>query len=263
MSVYSIRPLVLGGVRTYPLATRKSKVNARQFAKQAGKRGSLKQFLGNLPEILAAQDLRDLLSAVHRAKKQRRAVLWGIGGHVIKVGLGPLLIDLMKKGFVSGVAMNGAALIHDFEIALVGNTSEDVEAGIGVGQFGMAEETGRTINEIAKLAQRLRMGYGESAGQYLSSGILSPKHRGESVLMEAYRLRIPVTVHLAIGTDIPHMHPVADGAALGAASLNDFRLFCALVQKMDAGGVYLSVGNVIMPFDMIKIHRLFDSGLLE
>ena len=246
MSVYSIRPLVLGGVRTYPLATRKSKVNARQFAKPAVKRGSLAGFLDSLPEILAAQDLRDLLSAVHRAMKQRRAVLWGIGGHVIKVGLGPLLIDLMKKGFVSGVAMNGAALIHDFEIALVGNTSEDVEAGIGVGQFGMAEETGRTINEIAKLAQRLRMGYGESAGQYLSSGILSPKHRGESVLMEAYRLRIPVTVHLAIGTDIPHMHPVADGAALGAASLNDFRLFCALVQKMDAGGVYLNWGSAVL-----------------
>ncbi len=152
----------------------------------------------------------------------------------------------MKKGFVSGVAMNGAALIHDFEIALVGNTSEDVEAGIGAGQFGMAEETGRTINEIAKLAQRLRMGYGEAAGQYLSSGILSPKHRGESVLMEAYRLRIPVTVHLAIGTDIPHMHPAAEGAALGAASLNDFRLFCALVQQMDAGGVYLNWGSAVL-----------------
>jgi hypothetical protein len=215
MSVYSIRPLVLGGVRTYPLSTRKSKVSARQFAKPVAKRGSLRRLLDSLPEILAAQDLRDLLSAVQHAKKQKRAVLWGIGGHVIKVGLGPLLIDLMKKGFVSGVAMNGAALIHDFEIALVGNTSEDVEAGIGAGAFGMAEETGRTINEIAKLAQRLRMGYGEAAGQYLSSAILSPKHSGESVLMEAYRLRIPVTVHLAIGTDIPHMHPAADGAALG------------------------------------------------
>ena len=246
MSVYSIRPLVLGGVRTYPLATRRSKVNARQFAKPAVKRGSLARFLDSLPEILAAQDLRDLLSAVHRAKKQRRAILWGIGGHVIKVGLGPLLIDLMKKGFVSGVAMNGAALIHDFEIALVGNTSEDVEAGIGAGEFGMAEETGRTINEIAKLAQRLRMGYGETAGQYLSSGILSPKHSGESVLMEAYRLRIPVTVHVAIGTDIPHMHPAADGAALGAASLNDFRLFCALVQQMDAGGVYFNWGSAVL-----------------
>ena len=157
MSVYSIRPLVLGGVRTYPQSTRKSKVSARQFAKPVAKR-SLARLLDSLPEILAAQDLRDLLSAVHHAKKQKRAVLWGIGGHVIKVGLGPLLIDLMKKGFVSGVAMNGAALIHDFEIALVGYTSEDVEAGIGAGAFGMAEETGRTINEIAKLAQRLRMG---------------------------------------------------------------------------------------------------------
>jgi hypothetical protein len=246
MSVYSIRPLVLGGVRTYPLATRKSKVNTRQFAAPAAKRNSLKRFLDSLPEILAAQDLRDLLFAVQRAKKQRRAILWGIGGHVIKVGLGPLLIDLMKDGFVSGVAMNGAALIHDFEIALVGNTSEDVEAGIGAGAFGMAEETGRTLNEIAKLAQRLRMGYGEAAGQYLSSGVLSPKQSDESVLMQAYRLRIPVTVHLAIGTDIPHMHPAADGAALGAASFNDFRLFCALVQQMDGGGAYLNWGSAVL-----------------
>ncbi|HEY1467569.1 MAG TPA: hypothetical protein VGF61_00895 [Candidatus Acidoferrum sp.] len=246
MSVYSIRPLVLGGVRTYALASRKSKVSVPQFARPAMKRGSVARFLDSLPEILAAQDLRELLSAVHRAKKQRRAILWGIGGHVIKVGLGPLLIDLMNKGFVSGVAMNGAALIHDFEVALVGNTSENVEAGIGAGEFGMAEETGRTINEIAKVAHRLRMGYGEAAGQYLSSGILSPKHGGESVLMQAYRLRIPVTVHLAIGTDIPHMHPAADGAALGAASFNDFRLFCALVQHMDAGGVYLNWGSAVL-----------------
>jgi len=246
MSVYSIQPLVLGGVQTYPLASRKSKVSVRQFAKLPGKRASLVKFLDALPEILAAEELRDLLSAIHRAKKQQRAILWGIGGHVIKVGLGPLLIDLMEKGFVSGVSMNGAALIHDFEIALVGNTSEDVQAGIAAGRFGMAEETGKTINEIAKLAHRLRMGYGQAAGQYLTSGILSPKCASASVLMEAYRLRIPVTVHLAIGTDIPHMHPAADGAALGAASFNDFRLFCALVEQLDRGGVYLNWGSAVL-----------------
>jgi hypothetical protein len=246
MSIYSIQPLVLGGVHTYPLASRRSKVNVRQFAKSAGKRASLVKFLDALPGILAAQDLRDLLLAIHRAKKQKKAILWGIGGHVIKVGLGPLLIELMRKGFVSGIAMNGAALIHDFEVALVGNTSEDVEAGIGAGEFGMAEETGKTINEIAKLAYRLRIGYGEAAGQYLTSGILSPKHEGDSVLVQAYRLRIPVTVHLAIGTDIPHMHPAAEGAALGAASFNDFRLFCALVQQMDGGGVYLNWGSAVL-----------------
>ncbi len=246
MSVYSIHPLVLGGMRTYPLASRKSKVSVRQFARPADKRSSLIKFLDTLPDILVAQDLRDLLSAIHHARKQKRAILWGIGGHVIKVGLGPLLIDLMTKGFISGIAMNGAALIHDFEIAMVGNTSEDVEAGIAAGEFGMAEETGRTMNEIAKVAHRLRMGYGEAAGQYLASGILSPKFATDSVLMEAYRLRIPVTVHLAIGTDISHMHPSAEGAALGAASFNDFRLFCALVQQMDAGGVYLNWGSAVL-----------------
>jgi hypothetical protein len=180
-------------------------------------------------------------------------VLWGIGGHVIKVGLGPLLVELMRAGFVSGIAMNGAALIHDFEIALAGETSEDVDASLGEGKFGMAEETGQGINEIAKLAQRIHIGYGEAAGQYLHSGILPTKHLDSSVLAAAYKLRIPVTVHLAIGTDIPHMHPAADGAALGAASFMDFRLFCALVQGMDGGGAFLNWGSaVILPEVFLK-----------
>src|ERR1700747_807750 len=151
MSVYSAQPLTLAGVRTYPLALRKSKVSTRDFAKPAALRPSLTRFLDSLPRILAAEDLRMLLSAIHAARRRRAAILWGIGGHVIKVGLGPVLIDLMRGGFVSGIAMNGAALIHDFEIALVGNTSEDVEAALGDGQFGMAEETGEYVNEIAKL----------------------------------------------------------------------------------------------------------------
>jgi hypothetical protein len=206
-----------------------------------------------LPAILAAQDLREVLRAMHRAKVKKRAMLWGIGGHVIKVGLGPLLIELMKGGFVSGIAMNGAALIHDYEIALAGQTSEDVEASLGEGKFGMAEETGFGINEIAKLAQRIHIGYGEAAGQYLHSGIQAAKHPEMSVLAAAYPLRIPVTVHLAIGTDIPHMHPAADGGALGAASFLDFRLFCALVQKMDGGGVFLNWGSaVILPEVFLK-----------
>src|SRR3989454_5688838 len=149
MSIYSIQPTTLGAVRTYPLASRKSKVSIRDFAKPPGANSSLTKFLDSLPSILAAEDLRQLLAAVHRARRQRKAILWGIGGHVIKVGLGPVLIDLMKRGFVSGIAMNGAALIHDFEIALVGNTSEDVEAGLGGGKFGMAAETGLYLNEIA------------------------------------------------------------------------------------------------------------------
>jgi hypothetical protein len=246
MSIYSIQPLTLGAVHTYPLASRKSKVSAHDFARPSGANTSLRKFLDSLPNILAAADLRNLLGAMHAARKQGAAILWGLGGHVIKVGLGPILIDLMKRGFVSGIAMNGAALIHDFEIALAGNTSEDVEAGLGEGQFGMAEETGKYLNEIAKLSHRIRIGYGEAAGQFLSSGILEVKHAESSVLVAAYKHRIPVTIHLAIGTDIPHMHPAANGAALGDATHHDFRLFCALVDRMHPGGVYLNWGSAVL-----------------
>ena len=246
MSIYSIQPITLGAIHTYPLASRKSKVSMRDFAKAPTANASLAKFLDSLPNVLAAEDLRQLLGAIHSARKQRKAILWGIGGHVIKVGLGPVLIDLMKRGFVSGIAMNGAALIHDFEIALVGNTSEDVEAGIGEGQFGMAAETGQYINEFAKLAHRIRIGYGEAAGQFLTSGIIEVKYSESSVLVAAYKQRIPVTIHLAIGTDIPHMHPAASGAALGDATHHDFRLFCALVQQMHPGGVYLNWGSAVL-----------------
>jgi len=246
MSIYSIHPITLGAVHTYPLASRKSKVSIRDFAKAAAANTSLAKFLDSLPNILAADDLRQLLASIHRARKQRKAILWGLGGHVIKVGLGPILIDLIKRGFVSGIALNGAALINDFEIALAGNTSEDVEAGLGEGQFGMAEETGKYLNEIAKLSHRIRIGYGEAAGQFLSSGLLKVKHADSSVLVAAYKHRIPVTIHLAIGTDIPHMHRAADGAALGAATHYDFRLFCALVEQMHPGGVYLNWGSAVL-----------------
>src|SRR6202047_205093 len=146
MSVYSTRPITLTNLHTYPLSSRKSKVNIRDFAKPPANNPSLTKFLASLPNFLAAADLRNLLAAIHQARKQRQAILWGIGGHVIKVGLGPVLIDLMRRGFISGIAMNGAALIHDFEIALVGNTSEDVDAAIGDGRFGMAEGTGEYVN---------------------------------------------------------------------------------------------------------------------
>jgi len=246
MSTYPIQPITLGAIQTYPLSARKSKVSIRDFAKPPAKNPSLARFLDSLPNILVAKDLRHLLVAIHRARKRRAAILWGIGGHVIKVGLGPILIDLIKRGFISGIAMNGAALIHDFEIALVGNTSEDVDAGLRAGQFGMAEETGKYLNEIAKLAQRIRTGYGEAAGQFLTSGILNTKFSDFSVLIAAYKHRVPVTVHLAIGTDIPHMHPAVDGAALGSATHYDFRLFCALVRQMHPGGVYLNWGSAVL-----------------
>ena len=245
MSIYAIQPLTLGAVHTYPLASRKSKVSVSDFAKPV-KNATLAKFLDSLPRILAAENLRELLGAVHAARKQGAAILWGMGGHVVKVGLGPVLIDLMNRGFVSGIAMNGAALIHDFEIALAGNTSEDVEAALGKGQFGMAEETGKYLNDIAKLAQRIRIGYGEAAGQFLNSGILEVKHANSSILAAAHKRRIPVTVHLAIGTDIPHMHAAADGAALGYATHRDFRLFCALADRMHPGGVYLNWGSAVL-----------------
>src|SRR6202451_4304794 len=165
MSLYSTKPLALSSVHTYPLSSRKSKVHVSDFAKPVAANASLNKFLDSLPDILAAQDLRDIATAIHTARRQKRAILWGIGGHVIKVGLGPILIDLMRRGFITGIAMNGAALIHDFEIALAGNTSEDVDAGIGAGQFGMASETGRYINEIAVYAAHNGIGYGESTGK--------------------------------------------------------------------------------------------------
>ena len=246
MSIYATQPLTLGAVRTYPLASRKSKVNVRDFAKPPASNASLARFLDSLPGILAASDLRNVLAAMQRARQQRKAILWGIGGHVIKVGMGPVLIDLMRRGFVSGVAMNGAALIHDFEIALVGNTSEDVEAAIGDGRFGMAEETGEYVNEISKLAARIHIGYGEAAGQFLHSGVIAVPYAESSVLAAAYKHRIPITIHLAIGTDIPHMHPAADGASLGIATHYDFRLFSALVKEMHPGGVYLNWGSAVL-----------------
>jgi hypothetical protein len=253
MSVYSIQPLTLGSVRTYPLASRSSKVSVRDFAKPLAANTSFTKFLDSLPDILAAGDLRRILTAIHHARRERAAILWGIGGHVIKVGLGPVLIDLMRRGFVCGIAMNGAALIHDFEIALAGNTSEDVDAAIGDGRFGTAAETGEYINEISKLAARSRIGYGEAAGQFLNSGVIAAPYAESSVLAAAYKLRIPVTIHLAIGTDIPHMHPAADGASLGIASHYDFRLFGALVKEMHPGGVYLNWGSaVVLPEVFLK-----------
>jgi hypothetical protein len=246
MTIYPILPLQFGDIATYPLASRKSKVTAADFAKPPAPNSSLKNFLDSLPSILAANDLRDLLAAIHTAKRARKAILWGMGGHVIKTGLGPILSDLIRRGFISGIAMNGAALIHDFEIALCGNTSEDVEAGLGAGAFGMARETGAFLNKVASTAAYTGIGYGEAAGKFLASRKLNPKHTAASVLLTAYQHKIPVTVHLAIGTDIPHMHPAAEGAALGTATHNDFRLFCALVKEMHPGGVYLNWGSAVL-----------------
>ena len=245
-TAYHLLPVTLGDVATYPLASRKSIVSVADFAKTLKPNPSVAKFLESLPTILAASDLQSVLLAIQQARRARKAIVWGMGGHVIKTGLGPLLADLMQRGFVSGIAMNGAALIHDFEIALSGQTSEDVEAGLGEGKFGMATETGLFLNQIASTATFSGIGYGEAAGKFLVSRKLTPQNEQASVLCNAYKQRIPVTIHLAIGTDIPHMHPAADGAALGAATHHDFRLFCALVKEMHPGGVYLNWGSAVL-----------------
>ena len=245
-TVYKDLPVTLGDVATYPLASRNSKVSVADFAKPAETNSSFSRFLSSLPNILAAQDLHAVVLAIQQARRARKAILWGMGGHVIKTGLGPLIADLMSRGFVSGIAMNGAALIHDFEIALSGQTSEDVEAGLSEGKFGMATETGLFLNQIASTATFSGIGYGEAAGKFLASRKLAAKNARASVLHNAYKHRIPVTIHLAIGTDIPHMHPAADGAALGASTHHDFRLFCALVKGMHPGGVYLNWGSAVL-----------------
>ena len=245
-TAYQVQPIVLGDVATYPLASRKSKVSVANFAKPTVANVSIAKFLDALPNILAAADLRAVVRAIHQAKRSRRAILWGMGGHVVKTGLGPVVVDLMRRGFISGIAMNGAALTHDFEIALSGQTSEDVEAGLGEGKFGMATETGLFLNQIASTATFSGIGYGEAAGKFLAARKLASQNTQASVLWNAYKLRVPVTVHLAIGTDISHMHPAADGAALGAASHHDFRLFCGMVKEMHSGGVYLNWGSAVL-----------------
>ncbi len=213
----------------------------------------MREWLDSLPHILAAENFRAVVRAVAAARRRGRPVLWGIGGHVIKVGLAPVLIDLARLGYVAGVAMNGAALVHDFEIALVGRTSEDVPEVLGSGRFGMARETGLYLNEAAVGAARSGMGLGEAAGKLLSNRRLRAKYAEHSLLVAAYRARIPVSVHLAIGTDTPHMHPSADGASLGQATHHDFRLFCAMVKRMHPGGVYLNWGSaVILPEIFLK-----------
>ncbi|MGH9731746.1 MAG: hypothetical protein ACRD4A_08600 [Candidatus Acidiferrales bacterium] len=252
-SLYKTQPLSFQGLHTYPLASRPSKVQIGQFAKLHRQGGAFSEFLDSLPRILAAEDLRAIVRAIVEARSRSRAILWGMGGHVIKVGLGPVLIDLLRRGFISGIAMNGAALVHDFEIAMVGGTSEDVEAVLGEGKFGMAEETGRSLNEMAALAKRIGIGLGEAAGKFLSDKKNAAKHLDQSVLVAAYRAKIPVTVHLAIGADISHIHRTASGENLGAATHRDLKLFCALVREMHPGGAYLNWGSaVILPEVFLK-----------
>ncbi len=243
MSYYDDEPIDLGPIRTYPLRSRPSKVTTADFAEPYERGASTKSFLERLPDILAVRDLRAIVAAILAARRQQKAVVVGLGGHVIKCGLAPVLIDLMRRGFLTAFAMTGAGVIHDFEIALAGATSEDVEATLPSGQFGMAEETGRFINEVIRAAARDNIGIGQAMGRALHA--LQPPYREVSLLHAAYAARVPVTVHVTLGTDITHIHPAAEGAAIGAASFHDFRLFCSLVRRMDGGGVYLNMGSAV------------------
>jgi deoxyhypusine synthase len=243
--------LSLDKVKTYPLASRPSKVQLDEFARPVAEESSLREFLESLPNILAVQNLRALATQIKRARQFGKPIIWGIGGHVIKTGLAPVLVDLMRRGFVTAIAANGSVLVHDAEIAMVGSTSEDVDATLGEGIFGGAEETGQLINEAARNGARDHIGLGEASGRALLTREL--KHEDHSLLCAAYTARVPFTVHVTIGADIAHFHPHADGAALGATTHTDFRLLAELVRRMDGGGVYLNVGSaVILPEVFLK-----------
>jgi hypothetical protein len=240
----------LSGVTTYPLKSRASKARVADFARAAASGGSIGAFVDTLPNILAAADFKAVVGAIGEAKRTDAGVVWGIGAHVIKTGLGPVLIDLMERGFVSAIATNGATIIHDFEVALAGATSEDVDEALGPGRFGMADETGRLLNGAINDGVAAGLGIGQAVTRFL--GARQPQYAKQSVLAAAERLRIPVTVHVAIGTDIIHMHPAASGAALGEGSLRDFRYFASNVARLERG-VYLNCGSaVILPEVFLK-----------
>lgn len=251
-SIYDdLQPLELAKVKTYPLASRTSKVKLDNFARPVGDDASVKEFIASLPEVLAVQTLRKIVERMRRARKLEKPIIWGIGGHVIKTGLAPLILDLMERGYVSAIAANGSVLVHDAEIAMVGSTSEDVDATLSEGIFGGADETGQLLNRAAHDGASDRIGLGEAVGRNLVA--MQPQHEQYSLLCGAYKMSVPFTIHLTIGGDIAHFHPSADGAALGATTHTDFRLLAELVRRMDGGGVYLNIGSaVVLPEVFLK-----------
>lgn len=237
-------PLALDGVRTYPLRDRKSKVTVDDFARPHAPGGSFASFLDSLPSILAVEALRALAADIQRARSLGRPIIWGLGAHVLKVGLSPLILDLMERGFVTGLALNGAGIVHDFELAVAGQTSEEVDEGLGSGAFGMAAETGEEVNRATVEGDRDGLGLGASLGRYLERR--RPPFLEHSLLAASFRRGLPATVHVAIGTDIVHMHPACDPAALGRATHLDFRILAAEVARLGGGGVYLNVGSAVL-----------------
>lgn len=252
-------PLSFEGLRTTSLKDRASKVSLNDFGRPWSPGEPFTAFMMSLPRILAAESLREATLAVARAVRSRRTVLLGMGAHPIKVGLNPLLIDAMEAGILTGLALNGAGVIHDVEIALAGKTSEDVAAHLDHGRFGTARETAECIHGAAKTARsRTGIGLGRAVGERLLRDDVPFSHL--SLLATAARLGLPVTVHVALGTDIIHMHPEMDGAAMGALSIHDFRLFARLVSTLEQG-VYLNLGSaVILPEVFLKavsvVHNL-------
>ena len=245
-----VEPINLEGLVTCRLNDRPSKVGRESFAVPWTSGGSFSAFVRGLPRILAAADLTEIAERIVRAVKGKRTVILAMGAHPIKVGLNPVIISLMERGVLSAVAVNGACVIHDTEVALVGRTSEDVAAGLGSGAFGMAQETAEFINRAVADGYRRGLGLGRSVGEALLAD--SPPFGEESILQQAARLGVPVTVHVALGTDIIHFHPGFDPEAAGGASHLDFRIFCRLAAGL-TDGVFLNLGSaVILPEVFLK-----------
>ncbi len=244
-------PLDFSRVRTYPLAQRKSTVASSSLGRPWSAGGSLQEFLQRLPGTLAAADFREIVARWVAAVRAQRPVILGMGAHPLKVGLSPLIIDLLERGIVSAIAMNGAGVIHDFELASHGETSEDVAAALSDGSFGMARETGAFLNSaICDGVLNQGVGIGQAVGERIAAA--SFPHVSLSVLAACARLQVPACVHVAVGTDIIHMHPQANGAALGEGSLRDFRLLTSVVAQLE-GGVFLNLGSaVIIPEVFLK-----------
>ncbi|MGE5059869.1 MAG: hypothetical protein ACM3N3_11545 [Betaproteobacteria bacterium] len=250
MARKNFKPLDFSKVRTYPVTKRFSKVQTSLLGKKIAKGVTLRSFVRGLPNILAAQNLKSIAAKIAACHRKRKTVLLGMGAHPIKVGLSPLIIDFMERGIIDALALNGAGIIHDFELAYMGETSEDVAASLKDGSFGMGEETGAFINAAIIEGTRLDLGVGAAVGNAIVKNHLP--YRRLSILATASRLGIPVTCHIAIGTDIIHMHPKADGKALGDCSLRDFRTLTSVVATL-GGGVYLNFGSaVILPEVFLK-----------
>jgi hypothetical protein len=242
----------LARVKTVPIARRPNKVRTEEFAAPPGADRSFAAFLGALPDVLKAQDFRKVVAAIVRATAHKRGVIVMLGGHVVKTGIAPILVDLMRRGVITHLAMNGSAAIHDYEIARFGGTSEDVAAGLKDGTFGMADETGRGLNDAFAAGMQHGWGMGESVGRALA-GIPSLAHPEHSVILAAHKHWIPVTVHAALGAEIIHQHPAANGAAIGDTSHRDFRRLAASCEDLHQGGVVLNLGSaVIMPEVFLK-----------